>query len=110
MLSKEQKEKLRNIHIYELACEEKNGVAIIRKSVPKVKRGKETFSTVEEEFVIPSPYQISESILIRFWFVAFQKLKEFLTTMPIASLGFFKNSTTNMNLIKFSICMELTAL
>ena len=33
MLSKEQKEKLRNIHIYELACEEKNGIAIIRKSV-----------------------------------------------------------------------------
>ena len=38
MISNEQKEKLRNIHIYELAWEEKNGIAIIRKSVSKVKK------------------------------------------------------------------------
>lgn len=76
MLSKEQKEKLRNIHIYELACEEKNGVAIIRKSVPKVKRGKETFSTIEEEFVIPSPYQITESIFKQILGCGFSKVEK----------------------------------
>ena len=63
MLSKEQKKKLRNIHIYELASKEKNGVAIIQKSMSKVKRGKETFSTVEEELFIPSPYQLTESVI-----------------------------------------------
>ena len=75
MLSKEQKEKLRNIHIYELACEEKNGIAIIRKSVPKVKRGKETFSTVEEEFVVPSPYQIAESVFKQILVCGFSKVE-----------------------------------
>ena len=75
MLSKEQKEKLRNIHIYELACEEKNGIAIIRKSVPKVKRGKETFSTVQEEFVVPSPYQIAESVFKQILVCGFSKVE-----------------------------------
>ena len=75
MLSKKQKEKLRNIHIYELACEEKNGIAIIRKSVPKVKKGKETFSSVEEEFVIPSPYQIAESVFKQILTCGFSKVE-----------------------------------
>ena len=41
MLSKEQKEKLRKIHVYELASEEKKGKAIVRKLVQKGKRKKE---------------------------------------------------------------------
>ena len=66
MLSKEQKEKLRNIHLYEISYREKNGIAIIDKTVKKVsKRGKETVSTVEEKFLIPSPYQILDSIFLQ---------------------------------------------
>ena len=76
MLSKEQKERLRSIQIYDLACEEKNGVAIIRKSVPKVKRGKETFSTVEEEFIVPSPYQIAESVFKQILSCGFSKVEK----------------------------------
>lgn len=62
MLFKEQKEKLRNIHMYEISYKEKNSIAIIDKTV---KRGKETFSTVEEEFIVPSPYQILESVFLQ---------------------------------------------
>lgn len=75
MLSKAQKEKLRNIHIYEIACEEKNGIAIIRKRVPKVKRGKKTFSTVEEDFIVPSPYQIAESVFKQILVCGFSKVE-----------------------------------
>ena len=38
MLSKEQKEKLRNIHMYEISFREKNGIAIIDKTVKKVSK------------------------------------------------------------------------
>ena len=71
MLSKEQKEKLRTIHIYEIACEEKNGIAIIRKRIPKVNGG----YIFEEKFVIPSPYQIAESVYKKILACGFSKVE-----------------------------------
>ena len=75
MLSKEQKEKLRKIHIYELASEEKNGVAITQKTVPKIKRGKEKFSHIEEVFVVPSTYAIAESVFKQILDCGFSKVE-----------------------------------
>lgn len=46
MLSKKQKETLRNIQIFEIANEEQNGVAIVK----------------NEEFIIPTPYDLLESV------------------------------------------------
>ena len=71
MLSKEQKEKLRTIHIYEIACEEKNGIAIIRKRIPKVNE----CYIFEEKFIIPSPYQIAESVYKKILACGFSKVE-----------------------------------
>lgn len=46
MLSKKQKETLRNIQIFEIANEEQNGVAVVK----------------NEEFIIPTPYDLLESV------------------------------------------------
>lgn len=62
MLSNEQKEILRDIHIYELTHEEKKGVPIITKNVPKTKNGITKYSTVVENFVIPNTYEIFETM------------------------------------------------
>lgn len=51
MLSNEQKEKLRKIHIYEISDTERNGIAI-----------KTNVSKVKEDFIIPTVYDIAESI------------------------------------------------
>lgn len=75
MLSKEQKEKLRNINMYEISYIEKKGIAIVEKTVKNVKRHKETSSTVEEEFIIPSPYQIAESIFKQILGCGFSKVE-----------------------------------
>ena len=76
MLSKEQKEKLRNIHMYEISFREKNGIAIIDKTVKKVsKRDKETISTVEENFIVPTPYQILDSIFLQIVRCGFSKIE-----------------------------------
>lgn len=65
MLSKEQKEKLRKIHVYELASEEKKGKAIVRKLVPKGKKNKEKSCWVEETFIVPSVYEIAEMVFAK---------------------------------------------
>ena len=77
MLSKEQKEKLQKIHIYELASEEKNGVAITRKQVSKVKKkkGKEKISWIKEVFVVPSTYDIAESVFKQILDCGFSKVE-----------------------------------
>lgn len=75
MLSKEQKEKLRKIHIYELATEEKDGVAIIPKTVQKKKFGKEKSVCVEEVFVVPSPYEIRNSVFEQILECGFSKVE-----------------------------------
>ena len=64
MLSKEQKEKLRKIHVYELASEEKKGKAIVRKLVQKGKN-KEKSCWKEVVFKIQSPYEILEEVIVR---------------------------------------------
>ena len=64
MLSKEQKEKLRKIHIYEVSNEEKKGKAIVRKLVPKGKKDKEKSCWKEAIFKIPSTYEIFEDVHI----------------------------------------------
>lgn len=76
MLSKEQKKKLRNIHMYEISYKEKKSIALVDRTVKKVKRGKETVSTVEEEFIIPSPYQITESIFKQILDCGFSKVEK----------------------------------
>lgn len=76
MLSKEQKEKLRNINMYEISYIEKKGIAIIDRTIEKKsKRGKKTISTIEEEFIIPSPYQIIESIFKQILGCGFSKVE-----------------------------------
>lgn len=64
MLSKEQKEKLRKIHIYEVSYEEKKGVPIVHKLVPKGKKNKEEIWK-EIEFKIPTTYEILEDVIVR---------------------------------------------
>lgn len=75
MLSKKQKEKLRKIHIYELASKEKNGVAITRKTVSKGKKGKEKIFWIEGIFVVPSTYDIAESIFKQILDCGFSKVE-----------------------------------
>lgn len=75
MLSKEQKEKLRNIHMYEISYKEKNGIAIINKTVKKGPKSKETVTTVKQEFIVPSPYQITESIFKQILSSGFSKVE-----------------------------------
>ncbi len=75
MLSKEQKEKLRKIHIYELATEEKKGVAIVRKLVPKGKKNKEQSCWKEVKFKIPCTYEILEDVIVRILANGFSKVE-----------------------------------
>ena len=75
MLSKEQKEKLRKISIYASSSKEKNGVAIITKTVSKVKWGKKRFSHIEEVFVVPSCYDIAESVFKQILDSGFSKVE-----------------------------------
>ncbi|MBR6689521.1 MAG: hypothetical protein IKL68_05860 [Clostridia bacterium] len=75
MLSKEQKEKLRKIHVYELASEEKKGKAIVRKLVKKGKKNKENSCWKEVEFKIPSTYEILEDVIVRLLANGFVKVE-----------------------------------
>lgn len=75
MISKEQKEKLRQIGMYKISYVEKDGIPLIRKKVPEVENGKTTNSTIYEEFVVPSPYQIAESIFQQILDCGFSKIE-----------------------------------
>ena len=75
MLSNKQKEKLRRIHIYALASEEKDGVAIIRKQVSKGEPSKEEKSIIEEVFVVPSTYEIAENVFKQILACGFSKVE-----------------------------------
>lgn len=75
MLSREQKENLRNIHIYDLSTEEKNGIAIIRETIPTAKGAKKKFNTIEKEFIIPTPYQLVENMSTKILASGFSKVE-----------------------------------
>lgn len=75
MLSKEQKEKLRKIHMYEVSNEEKKGKAIVRKLVPKGKKDKEKSCWKETIFKIPSTYEIFEDVIVRILANGFSKVE-----------------------------------
>ena len=74
MLSKEQKEKLRKIHIHEVSYEEKKGVPIVHKLVQKAKRNKEEYWK-EVVFKIPSTYEIFEDVIVRILANGFSKVE-----------------------------------
>ena len=75
MFSREQKEKLWQIHIYEFTSEEKNGVAIKRKLVSKGEPGEEKLSFTEEIFVVPSTYKIAENVFKQILDCGFSKIE-----------------------------------
>lgn len=71
MLSKQQKEKLRRIHIYESSSKEKNGVPIIEKRGSQSKIGK----LIEGKMVVPSSYQLVDSVIAQILECGFSKVE-----------------------------------
>lgn len=62
MLLSGKKKRLRNISIFEISYEERNGIPIVQKDVPQTRSGRRTFRENYERFIIPDSYHLFQTM------------------------------------------------